>query len=153
LPARAFGLSETARISISGQTITQLSRVSASGNCVGLEVEVARTGTYQRRGQVTGNTFQVDTLIESIRVKPLTALGAQVLNLAGWCGISDWAVNQEKDVTAKTGSERCFAKQPATTYSVYSVEGNRLYFGRGEETTQPARRPVELNREEYYIRR
>ena len=153
LAATSFGLTETSRIAITGQEFTQTGRVSASGNCSTNDVEVTLTGQYQRRAQVSGAIYQIDTTFATARIKPITVLGAEMLKLAGWCGFSDWAVGQEKDVTAKTGADRCFQKLPATIYTIYTVEGGRLYFGKGGDVTQPARRPVELDREDYYIKR
>lgn len=144
--ADGIGLTQTTRLTFAGVNATNLARISSSGDCQGVEIEVRQEGTYSKGAPVRPSINAIDLSVATIHVKPLTERGAALLRLAGFCELTDWAVGQEREVTAATGTERCFPKVPTTLYHSYAVEGANLYFGKDGDLSNPANRPVELDR-------
>lgn len=150
--ASLFGLTESSRLAIEGLSATQVTTVSSAGECASPSVEVIQAARLTKGGETAPNVRAIDIAISQIRVRPLSESGVAILNLSAFCNISDWVVNVERDVTGATGSDRCFPKVPTTIFEIYSIEDNRLFFGRGDGATSPSDRPVELNRDRVFTK-
>lgn len=151
--AEIFGITENSSLKVEGLQMTRLSRFHSNGSCTATAVEVEQVATFEKKEPITPNGFQVDILIAKISIRPVTDLGVQILKLTKFCDISDWTLNQTRDVTEKTGSERCFPKVPSTLFQIYAVDGNRLFFGKTNADPLTAeQRPTELDTESFFAR-
>jgi hypothetical protein len=149
--AENVGLTEKARMTITGLKATRVSLISTTGNCASTAIELTQAASFVKGAQAQPNIYQIDITVDSIKLKPTNEAGVAVLKLAAVCGIVDWQVGVEKDVTQLTGTERCFPKLPAKIYTIYTVESDKLYFGVDDtQATDPAKRPTEIDREFVY---
>lgn len=148
--AQKFGLSERSSLRVSGTSALQVTEVSSSGNCGPTAVIVtqsARTSS-QEEGQ---QARPIDITVESIKVRPVSEAGVATLSLAAFCGETHWRVGVDRDVTNEAGGENCFPKLPKTYFDLFAVVANRLYFGRGDNSSSE-RRPVLLDKSRWYER-
>lgn len=151
--ADLFGLSKSSRLSIAGGEAKRITSYYSTGTCATEAIQVEQLTTVEKKDEVEPFVFGIDIAVSKVTIKPTTKTGASLLQLANFCGISDWTENVARDVTDKTGSERCFPKVPVTIYTIYSIEGDRMYFGAGEDLYSPALRPEKLNRDEFFVKR
>ncbi|MES2965063.1 MAG: hypothetical protein V4760_14350 [Bdellovibrionota bacterium] len=103
-------------------------------------------------GSTNGQGREVDITVTSVRVKPVTETGVGILNLRAFCGMTDWEVGVERDVTGATGGRACFPKLPKTFYDIFSIEEGKLYFGKGDISSVQTR-PQLIDRNRLFTRR
>lgn len=150
--AGLFGLSESSRLTVASGSFTRLTRYHTNGTCGAEAIQFEQTGDFLQTSGSAENVLNVDFAVSQVKVTPVSRAGADILRLANFCGISDWTVGVAKDVTEQSGTDRCIPKLPQTIYEIYTVEGNTLYFGKGENLTDPAKRPTEIDRDLAYAR-
>lgn len=149
--AEKFGLTESSRLDVTGTTATQVTSVSSTGNCGTTSVVVTQTATVSA-GEPVGQGRAVDITVTSVKVKPMNETGVGVLNLAAFCGVTDWQAGVERDVTATTGRSPCFPRLPKTFFDIFAIEEGRLYFGKGD-ISSAATRPQTIDRTRSFSRR
>lgn len=154
LDPKETGLGEVVRLGIHGDRFSREFLVSPHGDCSSPYIEGRISGRLIFVNvRVSEEGRAVDVEANSAALKPLTALAAQVMNLAKTCGFSDWRENTEKEVFERLGEEGCAERYPRTDYTLIATERNQdghqvLLFGAGERLSHPARRPVRLDRSE-----
>jgi hypothetical protein len=65
------------------------------------------------------------------------------------CGITDWKLNEARDVTAVAGDVNCPITKPAQVFDVVKTNGTELFFGlseAGHDKATPEARPVQIDR-------
>ena len=147
--AQLFGLSESSSLTVDGSKATQVTSTSAQGDCASTAVEVTQMATLTPT--TVNGMNHVDITVTSAKVKPLNETGVGILNLASFCGMTDWKVGEERDITQQSGGGRCYPKLPKTYYNVYGIEDGKLYFGSGD-INHPEYRPTILNRQRMFTR-
>ncbi len=147
------GLGERSVLLFSGQDFTRTSQVSGPGGCNSNDVEAVIQGSYVRGPMIRQGVHQIDLSTSQATITPRSEAGRLLLVLAKACGISDWKLGEAKDITAALGTEGCFETYPKQTYQIYSIEGNQLFFGSGEDFSTVGKRPVELERNYIYTKR
>ncbi len=144
-----FGITEHSEMTFENEKVVEVSRVTSS-SCEGNDVEITASGTYKKEGFSNPNVLPIDVRFDSYKVKPVTEFGVKVMNPGKWCGIDDWTLGVERDVTNQIGKENCF---PASThFTVHAVEGESLYFGERENATSSSKRPQDLKKDLTYTR-
>jgi hypothetical protein len=150
-----FGVTQVTQLEIQGTRLTEISTVT-SGECEGGDVEVIAEGEFERlkSAELTSDTSpaltELDLRIVSYHVRPVTEFGVRVMNLRNWCGISDWMIDHERDVTGRVGTKDCFSLRSLNT--VYSIEDGRLYFGDRESVRPGAERSKSLQKDLFFVR-
>jgi hypothetical protein len=147
------GLGERSTLLFNGQDFTRTSQISGPGGCNSNDVEAQIKGTYVRGPMIRQGVHQIDLTTANATITPRSEAGRLLLVLAKACGISDWKLGEAKDITAALGTESCFETYPKQTYQIYSIEGNQLFFGSGEDFSTVGKRPVELERNYIYTKR
>lgn len=151
--AQMFGITENSSLKVEGLNMYRMSRFHSNGSCSDTAVEVEQWAAFEKKDAIAPSGFQIDIMISKISIRPVTELGVQILKLTKFCDISDWTLNQTRDVTDQTGSERCFPKVPSTLYQIYAIDANRLYFGKSAvDPLTPELRPVELDTESFFAK-
>jgi hypothetical protein len=150
-----FGVTQVTQLEIQGTKLTEISSIT-SGDCEGGDVEVIAEGEFERLKSAesppvdSAAITELDLNILTYHVKPVTEFGVRVMNLRKWCGISDWIINHERDVTAFVGTQDCFSLRSLNT--VYSIEDGRLFFGDRESVRPGAERSKALQKDLFFVR-
>lgn len=149
--ADKFGLTESSRLDVKGTTATQVTSASSTGACGSTAVIVTQTARVSAGGEV-GEGRAVDITVQNVKVKPVNETGVGILNLAAFCGITDWSAGEERDVSAMTGGSSCFPKLPKSYYDIFSIQEGKLVFGKGAGST-PQTRPQLIDAARSFTRR
>jgi hypothetical protein len=150
-----FGVTQVTQLEIHGTKLTEISSIT-SGECDGGDVEVIAEGEFERLKSAEGTAIEnpaiteLDLRIVSYHVRPVTEFGVRVMNLRNWCGISDWTIDHERNVTGRVGTKDCFSLRSLNT--VYSIEEGRLYFGDRESMRPGAERSKALQKDLFFVR-
>lgn len=129
----------------------------ADSACVDSAVELKETGKFETGGSSPGGD-NIQFLLDKASIRPKSEAGRVLLNSAppsGACGINDWKIDEERDVTAKTGEATCADKTPRTLYDIYAIEGTTLFLGKGQPSDKAGadKRPTQLDRDMPYRRK
>jgi hypothetical protein len=145
-----FGVTQYTQLHVKNGKFTETARVT-SGECDSSDVEVTVSGELAKSKSPESPMTDLDLRIDSYRVRPITEFGVRVMNLRRWCGMSNWILNDEREVTLLAGGKDCFPllRQLST---VYSIEDGKLYFGDRSSTRPEAERPKSLQRDFYFTR-
>jgi|GEM_PF-4070133 len=91
---------------------------------------------------------RVDFVPTKATVKALTEAGVNALNAVNLCGIKDWALNAERDVSVAAKNGCLTEKVGVAQYDVYHLEDKKLQFGSAYVLGAPTdvkNRSAELN--------
>lgn len=112
-----LGITQNSKVAIGAGTIEETSIISSLG-CDGKDIQITTKAIYTAvASESEGQQLQMSAL--RYLVKPLSEYGIRVLNLAKWCGISDWQIDQEREVRA-TSAEKCFGGEART--AAYEID-------------------------------
>jgi len=123
----------------------------AEGNCTNAQAEIRYEGEFKvgNSDDLADGLNRVDLTPKKAIVRAITQEGADALNRAGLCGITDYRVDVSRDVTALAKEQDCLQEKPdATQYDVYKLDDKRLQFGSAYLLGAPVdakRRPTNLN--------
>lgn len=110
-------------------------------------------GTYKRGSDIGDKTFEIDMTYNTVEVVARTEDALKLLNSLTFCGKNDFVLGQAANLTNNANDQLCpLDDLPKTVYDIYKVEGERVFFGKGDKTRADAR-PRELDRESPYIKR
>lgn len=74
--------------------------------------------------------YPVDYHFNKVVVKPLTDAGVKALESGALCGVKDWKVNEEKDLTSVSGKLGCvLPAMPSSVFDVVRVDDKTLKTG------------------------
>lgn len=125
------------------------------------EEEVAKLrymGNYalEEDAQERDQYVEIDTTIKNVFLTPRTQPFVDTLNTASWCGISNWQVDQEQEITANLGQGTCQlpVRLQQTTFGLIQVDGDKLYRSSplSPAPTSEDGRPTSVNRDVVYQR-
>lgn len=145
MDASDAGLSQRERVEFTESRITRWLSIGSSGDCSTEYISATLSGHYSVSVVSSGALPAIDFAVEMAVVRPLDVKAAGILNLARTCGLSDWRVNEERNVTERIGVEDCFARYPKAMYTSYEFKGGALYFGSGVDFASEGKRPREID--------
>ncbi len=134
-----------------GETVTKITTLHASPDCVDAVIELRETGIYTAGEPSAEGVRSLDIRFESVFAKPLTANARNALNAWRACDAIDWLVGQERDISNRTGdpiATRCWIRTPREVFDIANVSGNTLVLGLQDDPidkTSPENRPVILD--------
>ena len=90
---------------------------------------------------------ELDTALVWLSVEPVSELAVRSFNHMQYCGISQWTLGVEEDVAGRTCKGEKNPPLGLRVYTIYSIQGDYLYFGANEnglDGTSPQNRPNNL---------
>lgn len=133
LDSDRFGLTMLSRFEIEGDAFRRVNQYHSDGTCNDLSVKTIEEGTLVRSDTVEGApSGNIDLNYQRIDIIPVSEAGILALNTVTYCGSNSWVVNQQINVTGRSG-ENCWDQTPRTVRDIFYVDGNNLYFGVGSE--------------------
>ena len=116
-----------------GASVTRITQYFISADCSGEYAltfkENGRFNILQDKKSSDQATF-IDINFDSLKLTVDNQPGVQVANTLGLCGINDWQVAQERDVTLKASDMKCYnLAVPRLEKNLYKLEGNTLFLG------------------------
>ena len=77
-----------------------------------------------------GGAKRIDLIPKTLTMSANTQAGVDALNLIKFCGISDWALNQERDVTNSANGGKCLIENMnESQYDIFTLNSDKLTFG------------------------
>jgi len=135
-----------------GANITRTTILYAQTDCVGDAFTFNETGAFNvsKNQKTNDGGYFIDINFNKLMLKMDSDVGVQSANAIKLCGASDWAVGQEREVTAQAKDMSCYgATVPRTDLNIYRVdEGNVLYLGTPSKDSNQAR-PTSLSKVKY----
>ncbi len=123
------------------------SECTKAGFTVEEKGKVSITGKSTIVADAVDEDFNFEHTTVTIQSETLVA----VFNLAGICGITDWALDNQRDVSVQSALISCPGKpSPRVAPEVVLIEGNVLYLG---QETDSAVRPTKVDRGVMYIKK
>lgn len=127
-------------------------KLSGDGDCNTVDVTIKYTGTYtvgeQNETQKSLSVRPIDLRYDKVIVVALTDKGKDVLNTANFCGVNDWKIYEEYNLSDKSRLTGCtLIDLPETQYDVFSTSGDQLRFGQTgitSATNNPSQRPTNI---------
>jgi hypothetical protein len=137
-----------------GANVTRMTRFYQSPDCSGdAAVNFEEMGDFNlHKDQQTADLGRaIDIDYHTLKVQTLTNEGVAAANAIGLCGISDWSVNQQRDVTAQAKDVKCLGTPlPRHNANIYRVDAGVLYLGASTANpTDPSQRPTSLSATKY----
>lgn len=142
------GITQRSKLEVFDKTLTETTIISASP-CDTSDIEVTSVSSYELDTTSRPEVMSLPLKIKTYQVKPVTEFGVRVLNLAKWCGIEDWTLEQSRDVTSSAGKDNCFKDKSIS--AVMMNDGGRLYFGRADQLNSTGQIP-DYRKNFYYTR-
>ncbi|PIT98956.1 MAG: hypothetical protein COT74_11965 [Bdellovibrionales bacterium CG10_big_fil_rev_8_21_14_0_10_45_34] len=134
-----------------GANVNRQTRLFGTSDCTGEAVfNFEESGTIKiDKDSVTtdgGQNIEMDFL--ALKAGAATVAGATAANAISLCGISDWTIDQMRDVRAQAGDLMCYgATVPRHVSNVYRVEAGLLYLGtQSKGAIPPEERPSSLDK-------
>lgn len=130
-----------------GANASRVTHLYSSRDCSGAEAfSFEESGELRiQDGQKTADqaTF-IDFDYRKVELTVSSQEGVVIANRIGVCNMSDWNVNQTRDVTPMSGELSCYNMQtPRQEFNVYRIDNvNTLYFGTHAKANTPEMRPA-----------
>jgi hypothetical protein len=154
--ANELGLGEKSTLTFDSLALKRTVEIAPHGDCSSSYVEAVIIGDYSLGRDVTTavdtRVAALDIRVVSAKVRALSDRAASILNLARTCGIRRWVVGDSRDVTARLGRENCFRLYSKSMFTIYSIEGNKMFFGDGEGQGTPEKRPMALDKLSFFTK-
>lgn len=137
-----------------GTSATLLENYYYKTDCSQALMSIRNTGTY------TSTDDQLDFTFAQITISLKDIMMVEDFNSRAVCGVADWQLYQERDVTGLecaliTGAKPMkISKAGSQRFGIYKVQGDLLYFGRlepGRDALSPEKRPTTLD-PRYYVK-
>jgi hypothetical protein len=156
LALKIIGASQRTSFEFSGLSMTRNEQYFSEEDCKGdVAIDVYYRGKYSQGDEVQANVHPIDLSYDSVTVVPRNEAGVKVLNTFDFCGITDWTVDREDNVTTVSRDAKCPAEgTPKNVFDLYSMKDDVLVFGKGKDSDKatPQTRATELNLETTYRR-
>jgi hypothetical protein len=150
--ATELGLGERSTLSYDGLTMIRAIEIAPHGDCASPYIESKISGQYIVGRELAPSISAIDIEVTSAKIKPLNAQGARILSLAKACGTRNWAEGETRDVTDQLGREGCLRRYPKQMFTIFSIEGNKSFFGDGESPSAPQKRPMALEKQLFFTK-
>jgi hypothetical protein len=149
----AFGIGSETEDFDFGASLSKTTLLFQENNCVTATVRITENGSYVVGNKlVNSDAYELNQHFDSVAIMPMNDAGVTQLNLIQACGINDWAVGVQRDVTAKSSDspviDRCWAKTPRDLYDIALISTDKLTFGLekdGKDRTAAEKRPTEID--------
>jgi len=110
-------------------------------------------GTYERINDIGDSTFEINFHYDSVEVVARNEDALKLLNGLTFCGKNDFVLGQAANLTANSADPLCpLDDVPFHVYDIYKIEGERVFFGKGDKSKAETR-PKELDRDRPFIKR
>ncbi len=110
-------------------------------------------GTYDRGTDLGSEVYEINFHFQTVEMIARTEDAMKLLNGLTFCGKNDFKVGEAANLTANSADPLCpLDDVPFNVFDVYKVEGDRVFFGKGDKTKAETR-PHELDREHPFIKR
>ena len=124
----------------------------ADAQCATAMGKVVYTGEFAlgNTDDLAENARRVDLTPKKLHVTATTESGVSAMNLAAMCGIKDWTLNKEREVTEAAVAGNClFAEKVGVTqFDIFAMDDQTLKFGKSfllGSVTDVASRPTKLS--------
>ncbi|HEX4925330.1 MAG TPA: hypothetical protein VFV50_14645 [Bdellovibrionales bacterium] len=150
---RVLGGYERDSFAFSGNDVIKTVDVYPTETATSAALTIFYRGTYKRGNDIGGETFEIDLSYGSVEVVARTEDALKLLNSLTFCGKNDFVLGQAANLTNNANDPLCpLDDLPMTVYDIYKIEGERVFFGKGDKTRADAR-PRELDRDNPFIKR
>ena len=143
-PGEVFGQTRTDEYIVNGSQQTQITTYYGDANCTRPIIEAHWAIEVVTGAEIEPGVRELNVTYKGVAVTAKNEAGSHVLESWGYCGINEWPVNEWRDITNRSGTERCVASLPVSNYTIYSVIDDKLYLGYGF-SDDVSRRPATLN--------
>jgi len=119
-------------------------------NCTAAKIELKYSGDTNVGEEDANGHNTIDLNFDKVTAKVLDQATADTLNSAvvPSCGINDWAVGVERDVTAEAGSLTCPIGKAVHVYDIIKTGGSFIKFGKADgalDKSAPDKRPAVID--------
>jgi hypothetical protein len=126
-------------------------------NCTDERIEITYSGDANVGNETAEGNNMLDLNFNRVTAKILNQETVDALNSAvvPSCGINDWQLNVERDVTAQAGQANCLIGPAVSVYDIIKTGGSFIKFGVAEgdrDKSAPDRRPTRINDDLVYTR-
>lgn len=131
-----------------GANVSRVTHLYSTRDCSGAEAfsfeESGELRINENQKTADGSTF-VDFDFRKVELTISSQEGVIVANRIGVCNMTDWNVNQTREVTQQSGEITCYNMgTPRQEYNVYRIDnGNTMYLGHSKANT-PDTRPTQI---------
>jgi hypothetical protein len=116
-------------------------------------ITVFYKGTYSRGNDIGNETFEINLNYNTVELVARNEDAVKLLNGLNFCGKNDFAIGVNANLTNSSAEALCpLDDTPTVVYDIYKVEGDRVFFGKGDKTSAE-KRPKELDRDAPFIKR
>jgi len=151
LPGEVFGQTRTDEYIIDESRQTQVTIYYGDPDCTRPIIKAEWDVQFETGKEVETNIKELNVTYNGVMVTPMSEVGSNILEAWGYCGIAEWPVNERRDITNRSGTERCVARLPVSNYTIFSIMDDKLYLGYGFSNDE-SRRPAELNMDNPFTR-
>ncbi len=148
--------SQQTEYDITNPTFTKKRFYYADTDCKTPAVSVLETGHLDVTGKSTkvNGALDVNFNFDKTIVIVQSEAAVSVLNLANSCGINDWALNTERDVSAQAASIKCPGRiAPRSTQEIAQIINNTLFLGANADMDVSKGRPEQLDAKNGFIKK
>jgi len=150
---RAIGGDSRESFQFSGNNVKHTIDLFAAGENKTPIVTIFYSGTYERGEDLGNDTYQINFSYDKAEMVARNATAVQFLNTMSFCGKNDFAVGKTVNMTADSSNELCpLEDMPSHVFDIYKVEGDRVFFGKGDKTSAD-KRPKDLDRDNPFVKR
>lgn len=135
-----------------GANVTRTTVLFANLNCDGEAFRYSETGTFNitKNQRTNDGAYFIDFKYKKLILKMTTDVGVVSANAVKLCGVSDWASNQERDVTAQAKDVSCYGTVvPRENNNVYRLDAGKVLMLGTQSLENGAPRPASLSNVKY----
>lgn len=135
-----------------GSNITRTTVLFANLNCDGEAFRYTETGTFNvtKNQRTNDGAYFIDINYKKLMVSITTDVGAVSANAIKVCGIQDWAVKQEREVTAQAKDVTCYGTVvPRVNNNVYRLDAGKILMLGTQSLENGVARPASLSNQKY----
>jgi hypothetical protein len=119
-------------LTVTGANMNQVSYAYGDAACATqwLTVEMSATAQYGADSQIVAGAKELDVVVSKVYLTGNESRIVDYLNQNTFCGFSDWAINQQKDITGLTCGEETMPKTGDPYYDIYGqLQDGKLALG------------------------
>ncbi len=138
-----------------GSNITRTTVLFANLNCDGEAYRYSETGTFNitKNQRTNDGGYFIDINYKKLSVSVASDVGQVSANAIKLCGIENWAVGQEREVTAQAANPSCYgAVVPRVNNNVYRLDAGKVLYMGTQSLENGAARPSSLSKTAYTAR-
>ncbi len=129
-----LGITQTSQLEINLSEVKETTVIS-SRKCDSRDIEIKTISKAIIETPAGATHRDLDLQVSSYSILPITEFGARILNLSKWCGLNDWAVGTERDVSVAAAEGKCM--KPRGPRIPFVLEGANLKIETASEAASP----------------